>query len=43
LECKLTHAVNKKRQNPERPVLKTSSAEEFEEGIKLELELKLSK
>lgn len=38
---KLTHSVNIKRQNPQRPVLEISSAEEFEEGIKLVLELEL--
>lgn len=39
---KLSHSLNTRRQNPQRPVLEISSAEEFEEGIKLVLELELA-
>lgn len=39
---KLSHSLNTKRQNPQRSVLEISSAEEFEEGITLVLELELA-
>lgn len=42
LVYKLSHSLNTRRQNPQRPVLEISSAEEFEEGIKLVLELELA-